>query len=81
MKPENYSDGSLDEWINHFELCADANKWDDKQRCQQLAVALRGRAQRIFFTLTDQEKADFGTLQAALRSQLQPDEQRAKENP
>ena len=76
MKPENYSDGSLDEWINHFKLCADVNKWDDKQRCQQLAVALRGRAQRIFFTLTDEEKADFGTLQAALRSRLEPDEQR-----
>ena len=57
-------------------MCADINKWDDKQRCQQLALALRGRAQRIFFTLADEEKADFRTLQAALRSQLQPDEQR-----
>ena len=57
-------------------MCADINKWDDKQRCQQLALALRGRAQRIFFTLADEEKADFGTLQAALRSQLQLDEQR-----
>ena len=57
-------------------MCADINKWENKQRCQQLAVALRGRAQRIFFTLADEEKADFGTLQAALRSQLQLDEQR-----
>ena len=76
MKPENYSGGSWDEWINPFKLCADVNKWDDKQRYQQLAVALRGRSQCMFFTLTDEEKADYGRLQAALRCRLQPEEQR-----
>jgi hypothetical protein len=75
-KPENYADGSWDEWINHFNLCADVNRWDETQRCQQLAVALRGRAQRIYFTLSREEKADFAGLQAALRSRLQPEEQR-----
>ena len=75
-KPGNYADGSWDEWINHFNLCANVNRWDETQRCQQLAVALRGRAQRIYFTLSREEKADFSGLQAALRSRLQPEEQR-----
>ena len=39
-------------------------------------MALRGRAQRIYFTLSRKEKADFSGLQAALRSRLQPEEQR-----
>lgn len=75
-KPDNYSDGPWPEWINHFKLCADINKWNDTQRCQQLAVALRGRAQRIYFSLNDEEKASFEELEKALQSRLQPEQQR-----
>ena len=58
-KPNNYSDGQWNEWISHFNLCADINQWNNTQRCQQLAVSLRGRAQRIFLSLNEEEKATF----------------------
>ena len=76
VKPENYSDGPWDGWVHHFTLCADINKLSDIQRCQQLAVALKGRAQRIYFTLKDEEKSNFADLLEALRARLQPEQQR-----
>ena len=75
-KPDNYSDGSWNEWISHFKLCAEINKWDDTQHCQQLAVSLRGRAQRIFLTLREDGKLCFDDLEKALQSRIQPEQQR-----
>ena len=75
-KPDNYSDGSWNEWISHFKLCAEINKRDDTQRCQQLAVSLRGRAQRIFLTLKEDEKLCFHDLEKALQSRIQPEQQK-----
>ena len=49
------------------------NKWDDTQRCQQLAVSLRGRAQMI---LKEDEKLCFDDLEKALQSRIQPEQQR-----
>ena len=75
-KPDNYSDGPWHEWISHFKLCAEINGWNEAQRCQQLAVSLRGRAQRIFLSLNEAEKGTFEALEEALRSRIQPDQQR-----
>lgn len=75
-KPDNYSDGPWNEWISHFKLCAEINEWSDKQRCQQLAVSLRGRAQRIFLSLNEAERSTFATLEKALQSRIQPEQQR-----
>ena len=49
------------------------NKWDDTQRCQQLAVSLRGRAQMI---LKEDEKLCFDDLEKALQSRIQPEQQK-----
>ena len=76
VKPENYSDGPWQDWVRHFKLCAEINKWNDLQKCQQLAVVLRGRAQRIYFSLRDEEKVGFDVLVAALQSRIQPEQQR-----
>ena len=75
-KPDTYSDGPWAEWISHFKLCANINNWDDVQCRQQLAVSLRGRAQRIYLTLQDDEKTSFDVLVQALRARIQPEQQR-----
>ena len=49
------------------------NKWDDTQRCQQLAVSLRGRAQ---MSLKEDEKLCFDDLEKALQSRIQPEQQK-----
>ena len=74
--PDIFGDGSWDELVAHFNLCADVNKWDDEQSCQQFAVSLRGLAQRIYQTLKDEEKSDFTRLQAATEKMMKPQQER-----
>ena len=35
-KPDVYKDGPWEEWVTHFQLCAEINQWDEEQCCQQL---------------------------------------------
>lgn len=75
-KPDIFADGSWDEWVAHFKLCADVNKWDDEQSSQQFAVSLRGRAQRIFLTLKEEEKSNFTNLITAMEKKMKPQQER-----
>ena len=75
-KPDNYSKGPWGEWISHFKLCAEINNWNDAQCCQQLAVSLRGRAQRIYLSLQYREKSTFDLMVKALQAKIQPKQQR-----
>ena len=75
-KPDTLSDQSWDEWLTHFELCAKANSLDEQQRCQQLALALRGRAQKVYLTLSEEEKNSYTLLVNGMKSKLDPQQQR-----
>ena len=78
-KPDVFSavEESFNDWLNHFELCAKINGWSNEQSCQQLAVCLRGRAQRVYTTLSQDDKNSYTKLVAALRLNLEPPQQRA----
>lgn len=75
-KPDIFSDGAWEEWVSHFKLCTEVNKWNDEQKCQQFAVSLRGRAQRIFLTLKDEEKTSFNNLMEAMEKKMKPEQER-----
>ena len=55
VKPDVYKDGPWEEWLNHFQLCAEINQWNEDQCCQQLAVSLRRRAQTVYITLSTED--------------------------
>ena len=71
-KPDVYKDGPWEEWMNHFKLCTEINKWDEKQCCQQLAVSLRRRAQAVYVTLSEEEKTNYKKLLDALDKRMTP---------
>ena len=75
-KPDVYKDGPWEEWVTHFQLCAEINQWDEEQCCQQLAVSLRGRAQTVYVTLGTEEKSSYNTLLAALNKKMTPPQER-----
>ena len=75
-KPDIFSDGSWEEWVAHFKLCAGVDKWDDEQSCQQFVVSLRGRAQSIYLTLNDEDKVDFKRLTEAMEKKMKPEQER-----
>ena len=72
-KADVYKDGPWEEWMNHFKLCTVINEWDEKPECcQQLAVSLRGRAQAVYVTLSEEEKTNYKKLLDALDKIMTP---------
>ena len=63
MKPEPY-DGSEDweEYISHFEICAELGRWRENDKVLTLAAALRGPARTFYISLTTLEKRDYAVL-------------------
>lgn len=63
VKPEPY-DGSEDweEYISHFEICAELGKWREQDKVLTLAAALRGPARTFYISLAPPEKRDYGIL-------------------
>ena len=52
IKPEPYDGGEdWEEYISHFEICAELGKWHETDKVLALAAALRGPA-RTFYTCT-----------------------------
>ena len=75
-KPDVFTDGNWEEWLSHFKLCAEINKWDNEIKCQILAVSLRGRAQSIYLALKDEERNDFKRLVEAMEKMINPERER-----
>ena len=66
--PEKYSGLTpLNEYLVHFELCAEINGWSETDKAKYLAVCLRGQAQALLGSIQRRQLGDYqylvGTLQ------------------
>lgn len=63
IKPEAY-DGVEDweEYISHFEICAELGKWRDQEKVLALAAALKGLARTFYISLSQTEKRNYRLL-------------------
>ena len=63
VKPEPY-DGSEDweEYISHFEICAELGRWREEDKVLALAAALKGPARTFYISLVQTEKRDYAIL-------------------
>ncbi|KAK6169939.1 hypothetical protein SNE40_018455 [Patella caerulea] len=63
MKPSPY-DGTedLEDYLTHFSLVSDVNKWNDQQKALMLASSLTGRARTLLNDLTPRQHRDYGAL-------------------
>lgn len=78
-KPQIFSgtETTFDDWLKHFQLCGSINGWTNEQSRQQLAVHLRGQAQRVYNVLSSEDSQSYEKLISALKSSLEPPQQRA----
>ena len=57
--PETFSgEGSLTDWVDHFETVAEVNAWDNAAKALWLRVHLVGHAQSAIKSLSDADRAD-----------------------
>ena len=74
VKPASF-DGSTS-WLDyktHFDMCAELNGWNDKQKGLHLAVSLRGQAQGVLGNLPAGDRENFEKLAKALSERVLPE--------
>ena len=67
LKPEPYSgQENWEEYISHFENCADLCQWDRRQKVLMLAASLRGQARTFYMSLSREEQNSYRSLVSTL---------------
>ena len=77
LKEPDLFDGQRTEWpdyICHFEQVAQWNGWSDNEKAAQLAMSLRGVAQRVLSELSPQDLCNYDSLKNVLRQRFCPPE-------
>jgi hypothetical protein len=71
IKPDKYSgEDDWEQYISHFQDCAELGKWNDQEKLLTLAACLRGQARAFYTTLTRPDKASFRDLARALEQRF-----------
>eukprot|EP00731_Ephydatia_muelleri_P034748 Em0075g1a len=75
--PDAYSgDTSWTDWVDHFEVTALVNGWDDAAKLVWLPVRLTGKAQVAWKRLTADARGSYDTAKEALHKRFEPDSKR-----
>jgi hypothetical protein len=75
-KPATYDGtGNWSDYLVHFEIVAEINKWEEGEKALELATCLRGAAQGVLGDLRPENRRNFSHLVAALNTRFQPDNQ------
>ena len=70
--PRQFSDGDPTEWFKKYEICCDANEWEDDTKAKKLPTLLEGEALAIWLELTTEEKANYATSKAKIIAGMAP---------
>lgn len=70
--PRQFSEGEPTEWFQKYEICCDANDWDDATKAKKLPTLLEGEALAIWLELTTEEKGNYETSKARITSRMAP---------
>jgi hypothetical protein len=67
-----------EEFISHFELCAEIGRWTRGDRALALAATLRGAARKFYISLSLRERTGYNVLVKQLRTRFGSDRQQCK---
>lgn len=63
LKPEAFTGGDdWQEYISHFEVCAELGRWNDHERVLALAACLRGPARTFYISLPIESRQPYAVL-------------------
>ncbi|CDW60788.1 zf-CCHC domain containing protein [Trichuris trichiura] len=70
--PRPFENGNFTEWLLKFELCANANGWDDAVKRLKLPTLLEGEAFLVYRSVGPDNSKSYRELVEALKSALRP---------
>ena len=70
--PKPFSSGDVVEWFQRFDLCSDANKWEEEVKAVKMPTLLEGEALAAWLDLAEETKKDYETAKKQLIDGLMP---------
>jgi len=64
--------GNFEEWIEQFELIAEAYGWDSRTQLVNLTVRLQGQAYSFYRTCSPEQRSDYTSLKSQLMTRFTP---------
>eukprot|EP00731_Ephydatia_muelleri_P021832 Em0014g423a len=68
--PKPFASGNVREWLTRFDICSDANGWDEKVRAVKLPTLLEGEALATWLDLSDDERKNYGIVKEKLTAAM-----------
>ena len=63
-----FESGDVDEFIEHFEICALANGCDEEKNALMIATCLKGEALEVYKTVGTEERKNYVTVKETLQT-------------
>ena len=70
--PKPFASGNISEWFTRFDICCDANEWDNDKRATKLPTLLEGEALAVWLDLSAEEKNSYAKAKETLVSRITP---------
>ena len=70
--PKPFQSGNISEWFTRFDICCDANEWDNDKRAIKLPTLLEGEALAVWLDLSAEEKKSYAKVKETLVSRITP---------
>ena len=74
VQADKFDGGDIDDYLEHFEICALANGWDQERKALIVATCLKGEALEVFKTVDSEERKDYEIMKGKLRSAFRADD-------
>lgn len=76
IQVDKFDGGDVDEFIEHFEICALANGWEMEKKALMIATCLKGEALEVYKTVNTEGRKDYGTVKETLQNAFKAEDQR-----